>query len=161
MGGSDHSAFYMKNIPVIFFFTGIHDDYHRPGDTPDKINYQGAQQILSFSIDMIARLDKVKTLEFASTPVPERRQRSSESVTLGLMPDHTFDGQGMRIQAVIEDRPAQKAGILDGDIILRIENTDVQEIYSYMAAMENLKKGQTVQVTVMRGQETLKIDVEL
>lgn len=162
MGGSDHSAFYMKDIPVIFFFTGIHDDYHRPGDTPDKVNFQGASQILAFSLQMIERIDKNdEPLEFSSTPMPERRQRRSDGVTLGIMPDHAYDGQGMRVQAVIEDRPAQKAGMQDGDIIIRIENIDVQEIYSYMGALENLRKGQTVKVTVMRGEEKVIIDVVL
>ncbi|MFO7978667.1 MAG: M20/M25/M40 family metallo-hydrolase [Bacteroidales bacterium] len=161
LGGSDHSAFYGKNIPVIFFFTGIHDDYHRPTDTPDKVNYQGASEILGFSMEMIAQLDQADRLEFTPTPVAQNRRQRASGPTLGLMPDHAFQGQGLKVQAVVEDRPAQKAGIRAGDVITSINEKPVQEIYSYMQALEGLQTGQTVQVTVIREEQEMQLEVSL
>jgi aminopeptidase YwaD len=161
MGGSDHSAFYMKDIPVIFFFTGMHEDYHRPGDTPDKVNYEGAREILDFSFGMIAQLDGMPRLEFTPTPMADSRRRRAEAVTLGLMPDLTFDGQGLRVEAVVEDRPAQKAGLVAGDVIIRIDENQVQEIQSYMSALEQLRPGQTAVLTVIREDEEISVEVEL
>ncbi len=161
LGGSDHSAFYGKNIPVIFFFTGIHDDYHRPSDTPDKVNYQGASEILGFSMEMIAQLDQAQRLEFTPTPVAQNRRRRASGPTLGLMPDHAFQGQGLKVQAVVEDRPAQKAGIQAGDVITGINEKPVQEIYSYMEALEGLQTGQTIQVTLIRQEQEMQLEVSL
>ncbi len=161
MGGSDHTAFYLENIPVIFFFSGIHDDYHRPGDTPDKINYEGTSEILSLVYNMVETLDEKDRLAFTPTPVPDSRRRRSESVTLGLMPDHAFDGAGLKVQAVIDDRPAQKAGLKGGDVILRINDMHIEEITSYMNALQELEKGEKITVHVSRDDEELVFEVEL
>ena len=162
MGGSDHTSFYMKNIPVIFFFTGIHDDYHRPSDTPEKINFEGMQQILSFGYDMIAELNGMDRLAFSETPLTRRgAQRRSEGVTLGLMPDHAFDGPGLKVLAVVEDRPAQRAGIRAGDIILQIGDDEISDIQTYMTALSNLKANQTVVVVIIREGSTQRLEFNL
>jgi aminopeptidase YwaD len=161
LGGSDHTAFYMKNIPVLFFFTGIHDDYHRPGDTPDKVNYQGTLEILKFSYDLMKLLEEEDRLAFTPTQSTDSRRRRSDGVTLGIMPDHAYEAVGLKIQAVIEDRPAQKAGIHNGDVIIRIDEEEISEIQTYMRALGNLQAGRTAQITVKRGEEVLTFEVQL
>jgi aminopeptidase YwaD len=161
LGGSDHTAFYMKNIPVLFFFTGIHDDYHRPGDTPDKVNYQGTLEILKFSYDLMKLLEEEDRLAFSPTQSTDSRRRRSDGVTLGIMPDHAYEAVGLKIQAVIEDRPAQKAGIHNGDVIIRIDEEEISEIQTYMRALGNLQAGRTAQITVKRGEEVLTFEVQL
>lgn len=161
MGGSDHSAFYMKDIPVIFFYTGSHQDYHRPSDTPDKVNFEGSREILAMSMEMISRLDKKDRLEFSSTPVTDRNRRRSETIALGLVPDITWDGQGLMIQAVMEERPAKKAGLMAGDVIVAINDTPVQEIQSYMGALENLRAGEKIRVRLIRKGREMALEVQL
>jgi aminopeptidase YwaD len=160
MGGSDHTSFYLKDIPVIFFFTGSHEDYHQPGDTPEKVNYHGAKEILDFSLDMISYLETLGRLEFTPTPTEARQQRT-QNVTLGIMPDHTFEGSGLKIQAVVQDRPAQKAGLATGDVIVRIGENQVQDIYTYMSGLETLRTGQTVTVVVIRQGEEVTFNLAL
>jgi len=161
LGGSDHTAFYLKDIPVLFFFTGIHDDYHRPGDTPDKVNYQGTYEILSFSYDLMRLIETEDRLAFTPTQTTDTRRRRSDGVTLGLMPDHAYEAQGLRIQAVIDDRPAQKAGIQNGDVIIRIDEEEIKEIQSYMRALGNLQAGRVTSVTVKRGEQVLTFELQL
>ena len=160
-GGSDHTSFYVKDIPVIFFFTGIHDDYHTPEDTPDKINYEAAREIIAFGMDMVMELDEMEKLEFSSAPAPAATRRRTDSVALGLMPDHGFGGEGLRVLSVTEDRPAQKSGIKNGDVIIKINDIKVVEIHSYMEALGGLRPGNTAVVTVQRDEEQIEIDVEL
>jgi hypothetical protein len=161
LGGSDHTAFYMKNIPVLFFFTGIHDDYHRPGDTPDKVNYQGTYEIIEFAYDLMRVMEAEDRLAFTPTQTTDNRRRRSDGVTLGLMPDHAYDAVGLKIQAVIEDRPAHKAGIQNGDVIIRIDDEEIREIQTYMRALGNLQSGRTAQITVKRGEQEITFEVQL
>ena len=161
IGGSDHSSFYRKDIPVLFFHTGSHEDYHASTDTPEKIDYEAMLDIIKFAYDMIAFTKEMDKLEFSETPVTETRRRRSDAVTLGIMPDHAFEGTGLRIMAIIDERPAQKAGLQAGDIILGIEDVEVKEIYSYMRVLENLEKGTTISVLIQREEEKIILDVEL
>jgi hypothetical protein len=160
-GGSDHTNFYQKDIPVIFFFTGTHEDYHRPGDTPDKVNYEGAREILELAYAMMAELDGQDRLAFSTTPVVARGRSRTDAPTLGLMPDHGYDGDGLRVQAVIENRPAHQAGMKDGDVIIRINDTEVLEIETYMEALGKLQRGAVSTVVVKRGEEELQFEVQL
>ncbi len=161
LGGSDHAPFYMRDIPVIFFFTGTHVDYHRPSDTPDKINYEGSYQILSLMYSMAGELDGMERLAFSKAPVADNQQRRMEGPTLGLMPDHTFDGEGLKVQAVIENRPAQQAGLKDGDVIIRINDKEIREIQTYMEALGTLQRGNKANVVVKRGEEEVSLQVQL
>ncbi len=160
-GGSDHTSFYVMDIPVLFFFTGVHEDYHRPGDTPEKINYTGAYEITRFALDMAEALEGRDQLAFSSTAARDSDRRRSRGVTLGLMPDHGYDGEGLRVLSVTEDRPAARAGIVDGDVIVRINGNPVVEIQTYMDALEGLDEGDTARVVVIRGDEEHKVEVSL
>ena len=163
MGGSDHTSFYLKDIPVLFFFTGIHNDYHRPTDTPDKINYQGMREILAFSFDMIAELDRQDRLAFTTTPVERRGQqpRRGSGATLGVMPDHAWEGEGVKIMGIVDNRPAQRAGLLQGDVIVSINEETVPDIQEYMRIMNSLQSGQKVMINLVRGDDVVEMEVEL
>ncbi|HSV88238.1 MAG TPA: M28 family peptidase, partial [Bacteroidales bacterium] len=161
LGGSDHASFYMKGIPVLFLFTGIHDDYHRPGDTPDKVNFVGMYDILNIAHDLIEVLDDADRLAFTQTQAVDSRRRRADGVTLGVMPDHVHAEGGLKILAVINDRPAYRAGLLAGDIIVRINDDAVNEINSYMRALGNLRPGTVAIVTVQRGDQEITFSVQL
>ncbi|TVQ10468.1 MAG: M28 family peptidase [Bacteroidetes bacterium] len=160
-GGSDHTSFYRQNIPVLFFFTGIHEDYHRPGDTPDKINYDGMYSILNFSYRMTAMLDTMDRPEFTETPVARRGTARGQGPVLGLMPDHAFEGEGLKIMAVTDNNPAQKSGMKAGDIIVRIGDTRITDVFTYMQSLGSLRANDTVKVRLIRDGEELVLDVKL
>ncbi len=161
-GGSDHTSFYVKDIPVLFFFTGIHEDYHTPADTPDRVNYEGAAEVLAFALDMITHLDERDMLAFSSAAAPTAPARSrAGSVGLGLMPDHGYDGEGLRVMSVLDDRPAKKAGMENGDVIRRINNVEILHIDAYMEALSQLREGSTATVVVERDGEMVSLSVDL
>ncbi len=160
VGGSDHTNFYVHQIPVLFFFTGIHEDYHRTSDTPDKINFSGMKEVLGLMYDMISGLDEQEKLAFTPTATQTQTSRRSEAVSLGVMPDHTFE-EGFRIQAVIENRPAYQAGLQGGDVILRINSVEVHDIYGYMEALKSLKEGSKATIVVLREGRELPVEVQL
>lgn len=160
-GGSDHTSFYLKEIPVLFFFTGVHDDYHRPEDTPDKINYPGAAEIISFALDLAEELDAGERVPFSTSPAPAAGRTRAAGPSLGLMPDHGFDGEGLRVMSVSGNGPARAAGLLDGDVIVRIDSRQVMEIGSYMEALSGLRPGSRVIVVVVREGEEVSLEVAL
>ncbi len=158
VGASDHTSFYLKDIPVLHFFTGVHDHYHKPEDDARTINFVGMLQVSDFILELIERLDERGALEFTPTK-NEQRQAAKFKVTLGVMPDYTFGGDGMRIDSVLDDRPADQAGIQDGDVVIRIGDTQVDDIYKYMEGLAKYEKGDQTIVLVKRGEETLEFTV--
>lgn len=159
IGSSDHTSFYLKNIPSIHFFTGQHKDYHKPSDDADKINYQGMQEVLKLIATSVEKLDESPKLAF--TPTKHREQkRSGFKVTLGVMPDYTFEGKGMRIDAVTDGKPGDIAGIKGGDIIQAINQEAVEDIYAYMDKLSKFNKGDEAIVTVLRKNELLSLTVK-
>jgi hypothetical protein len=159
MGPSDHASFYRKDIPVLFFFTGIHADYHRPGDDYDKINYPGALRVVNFVYDLVQGLDAKGRLVFTKTR--EIQQGTARfSVTLGILPDYTFSGGGVRADGVSEGRPAQGAGMQAGDIIVQLGTYPVSSLENYMEALGKFKKGDRTTVRYQRGKETIERPVQ-
>lgn len=159
MGGSDHTPFYMKNIPVLFFFTGMHKDYHMPTDDIEKLNFQGQVDVLNYIQKVIAKLDKSDKIPFAKTEMPSRGKKRFKGVTLGFMPDHAFQGTGVRINAVSEGKSADKAGLKNGDIIIAIDDHLVKEIRSYMKALGDYKKGDKATVKFIREDKEKSVEV--
>ncbi|HHM21899.1 MAG TPA: M28 family peptidase [Bacteroidetes bacterium] len=155
IGPSDHTSFYLKNIPVLHFFTGQHKDYHKPTDDSEHINYSGINEIAGFMYALIEKMDAKGKLAFTKTK-DEQKQGASFKVTLGVMPDYVYDGEGMRIDAVMDDRPAKSAGIQGGDIIVKIGDVEVKTIYDYMEGLSKFKKGDSTEVKVKRGKKILK-----
>ena len=153
-GPSDHASFYSSNIPVFFFTTGVHMDYHTPFDDADKLDYTAEKKIGDFSTALIVDIDNLsKDLTFKESGKKENVGRSGRryKVTLGIMPDFAgSEKKGLRVDGVTKDGPAYKGGMLKGDIIISVHGMKVENIYDYMARLNKLKAGMTVNVEVLR-----------
>jgi Predicted aminopeptidases len=159
-GPSDHTSFYRKDIPVLFFFTGTHSDYHRPSDDADKINYTGELQIIRLIESIVSGAAGKGKLAFTKTREQQTSTTARFSVSLGIMPDYTFSGAGIKVDGVSEGRPAQKAGIKTGDVILQLGEHSINSMEAYMQALGKFKKGDKVVVKYKRGSEELETNVE-
>lgn len=149
VGPSDHTSFYLQEIPVLHFFTGQHEDYHKPSDDFEKLNYKGMEMIGDYILTVIAELDDTKKLTFRKTK-NESEEVPRFKVGLGVMPDYLFDGQGMRIDGVSEERPAAIAGLLKGDVVVQLGDSTVTDMMSYMRALSAFEEGDTANVIVER-----------
>jgi len=161
LGGSDQISFYLKNIPVLFFCTDITEDYHKATDVAGKLNYAGEVSVVKYAESLIESIDKCGKLGFTKTKDSISGKMTPKGPTLGVIPDHTFEGTGMRIDGVIDERPAAKAGMKSGDIVLKIGAFDVSDIPTYMKALSHYKKGDKINVTFKRVNEEMKTEVEL
>lgn len=152
VGPSDHTSFYLRQKPVLFFFTGVHSDYHKVTDDVDKINAPGVQKILRLIADLVTELDRVPIVPtFTEAGNPHNQDIQSDfKVTLGIIPDYSFNGRGLRIDAVTKDRPAAKAGLEMGDIIVQMGTFPIKDIQDYMKALGQFEKGQTIDLTLRR-----------
>jgi hypothetical protein len=163
-GPSDHAAFYMENIPVFFFSTGAHSDYHTFSDTGDKINYEGIEKIADYAwqvISEIAGRDQPLTFREAGSKI-QRSRGGRFKVTLGVMPDYAgLEKNGLRVDAVSKDKPAHRAGIAKGDIITAIDGKPVGNIYDYMNRLKTFSEGQTISVDILRNGEHKVLIVKL
>ena len=153
-GPSDHTSFYKKDIPVLFFFTGSHKDYHKPTDDADKINYIGELQIIKYIQNIIAQTNKLEKISFTKTRETSTAKNSFK-VSLGVMPDYTFSGSGVLVDGVSDNRPAQKAGIKTGDVLIQLGEYKFTDVQSYMGALNKFNKGETTNVKVMRGKDEI------
>ncbi|WP_338358517.1 M20/M25/M40 family metallo-hydrolase [Yeosuana marina] len=158
VGPSDHTSFYLMDIPVLHFFTGQHEDYHKPSDDADKLNYKGMEEITQFILSIITELNDDGKITFRKTK-NESQEVPAFKVTLGVVPDYLFSGKGMRIDGVSEDKPAQKAGMQKGDIVVKMGDYEVEDMMSYMKSLGKFEKGSTTKVSVKRGDEILVLDV--
>lgn len=163
-GPSDHASFYSENIPVFFFTTGAHEDYHTPADVADKINYQGEKDILDYVFDLAKAIEGMSTmLSFreAGAKTGTRYSRNFK-VTLGIIPDMASAiNNGLGVDGVRKGGPADLAGIKKGDRIIAIDGQPVTNIYDYMTRLGKLKSGQTSSVEVIRDQKKVIILVQL
>ena len=158
VGPSDHTSFYINDIPVLHFFTGQHADYHKPSDDPDKINYQGVKEISDYIFSLISDLNDNGRIAFRKTK-NESEEVPRFKVSLGVMPDYMFNKGGMRIDAVTENRPGYKAGLIKGDVVIKLGEDDVEDMMSYMKALSKFESGDTTFVVVKREQDTIKNEV--
>ncbi|MFT4698316.1 MAG: hypothetical protein ACI9SJ_001459 [Flavobacteriaceae bacterium] len=158
VGPSDHTSFYLMDLPVLHFFTGQHEDYHKPGDDTEKLNYEGMELIKQYILSVITDLNDDSKITFKKTK-NESEEVPAFKVTLGVVPDYLFNGEGMRIDGVSEDRPAQNAGMKKGDIVVKMGEFDVVDMMSYMKSLGKFEKGSSTKVSVKRGEEILELDV--
>jgi len=158
VGPSDHTSFYLQDIPVLHFFTGQHEDYHKPSDDSDKLNYEGMEKISNYIIDVIEELNNTPKLTFKKTK-NESEEVPRFKVTLGVVPDYLFDGKGMRIDGVSEDKPAQKAGLLKGDIVIKLGDSTVVDMMSYMRALSTFEEGNSTTVVVDRNGQKVEAEI--
>jgi aminopeptidase YwaD len=157
-GPSDHASFYARQTPVLFFWTGTHEDYHKPTDTADRINYEGEQKIVSFVSDIVRAVDandRRPTYLLAKSDAATGRSTGFR-VYLGTIPNYAETSDGLKLDAVREDSPAAKAGLRAGDVIVRLAARDVRNVYDYTYALGEMKAGVEYDVEVVRGGERLK-----
>ena len=161
-GPSDHASFYSENIPVLFFFSGIHDDYHTPDDTWKHINLQGTTDIVNLVYDITYHLARTPIRPPFTEAGPKQSQQSMGrefAVTLGIMPSYTSTEEGLVIDSISKpDGPAAKAGIKKGDVIKSINDKPIKNIYDYMDRLGELKRGMSVPIVIDRGGELLTLE---
>jgi aminopeptidase YwaD len=159
-GPSDHSSFYARQVPVLFFFTGTHEDYHKPTDTADKINYEDEARIVSFVANIVRSIDGNARRPTYTVARSESQGRSlGFRVYLGTIPNYSESNDGLRLDGVREDSPAAKAGLKAGDRITRMAGREVHNVYDYTYALSEMKAGQEYEVEIVRGTETLKLKI--
>lgn len=149
VGPSDHTSFYHKGIPVLFFFTGTHTDYHKPTDDADKVNYEGEAMIMKYMYGIIERMEAQPKPLFTKTK-QKKMGRARFKVTLGIMPDYSYQSGGVRVDGVTDGRPAYKSGIKAGDIIIKLGEHEIRGMQSYMEALAVFEEGETTEVMLKR-----------
>ncbi len=158
IGPSDHTSFYLKNIPVLFFFTGTHKDYHKPTDDVEKINFTGELRIIQYIYDLIKETNKTGKLSFLKTREPQMGG-ARFTVSLGIMPDYTYAGNGVHIDGIIDGKIASKVGMKTGDVIMKVGDFPVTDVNSYMTVLSKFKKGDAAKVIALRGKEELVFNI--
>jgi hypothetical protein len=161
IGPSDHTSFYAKGVPVLFFFTGTHEDYHKPADTADRVNFAGLTKVTDFVENLArhlatdaARPEYVKGM---TGTMPGGRLNVPR---LGFMPgDYSEDAEGVLIGAVTKGGPAEKAGLQDGDVIVMVAGKPVKNMGAYMTVMGGQRRGQPVELTIVRKGQRVTVTV--
>ena len=162
VGPSDHTSFYNVGIPVLFFFTGQHMDYHKPSDKAELLNYPGEALVLKYVKNVVTKMDEENTKpRFTATKQTATGGRRSYKVSLGIMPDYSYQDGGVRVDGVTDNKPAMKAGIKQGDIITQLGEIHINGMQSYMEALGKLSPGDKTQVTIMRDGKEMKLPVEM
>jgi hypothetical protein len=161
-GPSDHASFCGKHVPVLFVWTGYHDDYHKPGDTADKINVSGMRKVVDLSeeiIDVLATMDRP---EFITVRGSHPSGGPSPGMPrLGIRPDYADDGEGVLLGGVTDGQPAARAGLKAGDRIVELAGKPVKSLETYMEILSGQKKGDTIDVVVVRGGKRVTLKVQL
>ena len=158
IGPSDHTSFYLQNIPSIHFFTGQHEDYHKPSDDVEKINFDGMYIIYDYVKEIINNSLELKEFSFQETK-SDTTITPRFKVTLGVMPDYLFDSEGMRIDGVSNGKTAYTYGILKGDIVLKMGEIDVKDMMSYMHALSQFNHGDTTIVKINRNSKIIETEI--
>ena len=160
VGPSDHTSFYLKDIPVLFMFTGTHSDYHKPSDDSDKINYEGVKTITGYVFNIANELSLKSEIPFTKTKTTASKSVPKYKVTLGIMPSYADTKDGLHIDGVTDNRPAAVAGIQAGDILTQIGDCKITEVYSYMDCLAKINAGDEKEVTIIRNGETKVVKVK-
>ena len=159
---TDTTSFYPKRVPVLNFFTGAHEDYHRPTDTAEKLDYPGLERIATFARQIV--LDLATTAERADYARVERSDsgggsRETLRAYLGTIPDYTTEVKGVKLSGVRGGSPAEKAGLQGDDVIVEFGAQKITNIYDYTYALDAVKIGQQVKVTVERAGQRVELNV--
>ena len=161
-GPSDHSSFYGKQIPVLFFFTGTHPDYHRPSDDADKINFEGETKVVNYVYDVTSAIVNKETKpDYVNVPRKESENVGGWKVYVGTIPDYSSNEEGFRLSGVSEGGPAQKGGLKGGDIMVKFGDRKITNIYDYVYALKEFVPGDEVDVVVLRDGKELTFHLVL
>ena len=160
-GPSDHSSFYGKKVPVLFFFTGTHTDYHKPTDTAEKINYEGLAKVKDLVLEITHEIDRnpARPAYTVAKSSGMMGGRSSFNVSLGTIPSYADATDGMVLDGVRDNSPASKAGLKPGDKVVKLAGIEIRNVVDYTYALGEMKAGEEYEIEVVRGSErmTLKI----
>ena len=159
-GPSDHASFYRKDMPVLFFFTGSHSDYHKATDDWDKINYDGEKNIVNYIYQLISVNDAKGKLVFTKTREQQGGRSTKFKVSLGVIPDYGFSGTGLRIDGVSPGKLAEKIGLQTGDILLQLGDFKFVDIHCYMGSLGKFDKGDKAKLRILRGKEEKIFDIQ-
>jgi aminopeptidase YwaD len=159
-GPTDHTSFYYANIPVINLFTGTHEDYHKPSDDAEKINYEKESSIIQLITMMIDTLNNKGTLPFSKTKEQDNGDVPSFKVRLGIIPDYMYENPGLRVDGVSDNQPAQKGGLVKGDVITQIDSYPIPDIMAYMKALSMFQKGDKVKIKYKRDNIELETEIQ-
>lgn len=159
IGPSDHTSFYLHEIPAIHFFSGTHPDYHKPSDDEDKINYAGLISISKMIQNILRLTNSESRLLFTKTKDEQNEDAPRFKVTLGVVPDYAYDGEGLRIDGVTEGKPAAIAGLQAGDVVIQMGEHKVLDMMSYMKSLSKFSKGDTVKVLIRRDNKEIEKEV--
>lgn len=160
IGASDHTSFYLKNIPAVHFFTGQHFHYHKPSDDIEIIHSKGEVYVIRYIENIIERLNNEGKLTFTPTQSSDSTGRMKFAVTLGIMPDYIYSGEGVKVDGAKANMPGSKAGIQKGDVIINMNGVFIKDISTYMKILGGLKVGMSVPLTVKRGEEIVNLTVQ-
>ncbi|MBM3936486.1 MAG: M28 family peptidase [Sphingomonadales bacterium] len=158
-GSSDHHSFYLQNVPVLHFFTGTHQEYHKPEDDEHLINYPGMVQVLAYMVRVVDGLPGHGRLNFRKTSSTDASASPRFKVTLGIMPDYFYEGEGIKVDGVTENKPASKAGVLQGDILLQLGDFPLGDMQAYMKALSYQSKGTSAKLQLLRAGQKVEIQV--
>ncbi|PJE46382.1 MAG: hypothetical protein CUR34_10435 [Sediminibacterium sp.] len=159
-GPSDHASFYRKDIPVLFFFTGSHPDYHKASDDWDKINYAGINDIVNLVYKIVETTDSKGKIGFAKTREQQMGRSTRFTVSLGVIPDYGYTGTGMRIDGASAGKLAEKLGLKAGDILLQLGDYKFVDVNSYMQSLSKFNKGDKTKLIYKRGSEEITVALE-
>lgn len=161
-GPSDHSSFYGKKVPVLFFFTGTHSDYHKPSDDTEKINADGQEKVLRFVYDVAeAIVNSDNKPDYISVERKDTGRITGTRVYVGTVPDFAGDVDGYKLGGVTDGSPAAKAGLLAGDIIIKFGDKKISNLYDFTYALGNYVPGDKVNVVIKRGDKEITVEIEL
>src|SRR6185437_364485 len=160
-GASDHSSFTAVRVPVAFFFTGVHEDYHRPSDTADKINAEGEERVATLAARLaLGVAEAPERLAFVDAPAdPHRGMRGGFRVSLGTIPDYGYGGKGVKLDGVRPDGPAARGGLARGDVIVKVGPHEIGNIHDYMFVFGELEPGREVVIEVERDGKRIPLKV--
>ncbi|HEX8559924.1 MAG TPA: M20/M25/M40 family metallo-hydrolase [Pyrinomonadaceae bacterium] len=159
-GPSDHSSFYARRVPVLFFFTGVHEDYHKPSDTADRLNYEGQARVVQFVRDVVHRVQASDARPTYAAAKPEANARSTTfRVSLGTVPSYAESGDGLKLDAVRAGSPAESAGLRAGDVVVKLAGRDVRNVYDYTQALSEMEPGREYGVEVLREGRRLSLKI--
>ncbi|MCS7264759.1 MAG: M20/M25/M40 family metallo-hydrolase [Armatimonadetes bacterium] len=159
-GASDHFPFYNKGIPVLFFFTGLHENYHRPSDDWDTINYEGMEKIVKMVAEFVEKIANMPNRpQFQRVPQPVERPVAPMRVSTGIVPDYSWEGEGVRLMGVRPGSPAEKAGLKEGDIIAEVDGKKVSNLYDYMDILGKAEPNKPVNFVIIRNGQKLTVAV--
>ena len=159
-GPSDHASFYRKDMPVLFMFTGSHTDYHKATDDWDKVNYEGEKEVIRLVQNIIKTTDSYGKLDFLKTREQSMGKSTKFTVSLGVMPDYAFTGTGVRIEGTSQGKLGEKIGLKSADILLQLGDYKLIDVMGYMQALGKFKKGDKTILTIKRGAEEIKFDIQ-